>query len=86
MDESTISFINREQNFLIDLHNKRIILSSIFDWYSDDFIDWLKKTKHIEEPHILDYIKLYYHGNIDRKFYLYDIEYFDYDWQLNDLN
>jgi hypothetical protein len=85
MNESTISFINDKNNFWIDEDESIIYLSSIFDWYENDFINWLNKNKNIEEPHLLDYIKLYYDGEIKEKLYELDIEFIEYNWQLNDI-
>ena len=85
MDKSTILFINNEENFRIDEEEGIIYLSSIFDWYDDDFFDWLREIKNIEEPHILDYIKLYFKGTMKDEWYNLDIEFYDYNWQLNDI-
>ena len=84
LDESTRSFINDNNNFRIDSEQGIVYLSSIFDWYDDDFFDWLKNNKNIQEPHLLDYIKLYYDGQITEGFYSLEIEFIDYNWQLND--
>jgi hypothetical protein len=86
MDNSTKSFINNENNVLINEEDRIIYLSSIFDWYDDDYYDWLRAEYGIEEPHILDYIKLYYEGKIEDNLYEFDIEYFEYSWELNDTN
>lgn len=85
MDESTKSFVNDRNNFRIDEEKGTLYLSSIFDWYDDDFFDWLLKNKDIENPHFLDYIKLYYDGQIKEEWYTFEIEFFEYNWQLNDL-
>jgi hypothetical protein len=84
LDESTRFFINDTNNFWIDENDGIIYISSIFDWYEDDFIDWLHKNKNIEEPHLLDYIKLYYDGQISEELYTLEIEFIDYNWNLND--
>jgi len=84
LDESTRSFINDENNFRIDKEEGIVYLSSIFDWYDDDFFDWLNKNKNIQEPVLLDYIKLYYNGQITEEMYTLEIEFTDYNWQLND--
>lgn len=34
---------------------------------------------------MLDYIKLYYDGQIKEEYYSFDIEYSDYNCQLNDF-
>ncbi len=85
LDESTRAFINDKNNFRIDEDQGILYLSSIFDWYDDNFLDWLYKNENIEEPDMLDYIKLYYDGQIKEEYYSFDIEYYDYNWQLNDI-
>jgi hypothetical protein len=85
LDESTKSFINDKNNFKVDEEKNLLYLSSIFDWYDDDYFDWLRENKEIEEPHLLDYIKLYYNGQIKDEWYTLDIEFFDYNWNLNDI-
>ena len=85
MDQSTRSFINDVNNFMVDEENGLLYLSSIFDWYDDDFFVWLQKNQEIEEPHLLDYIKLYYNGEIKDEWYRLDIEFNEYNWNLNDL-
>ena len=84
LDESTRSFINDENNFRIDSEEGIVYLSSIFDWYDDDFLNWLNKNKNIQEPHLLDFIKLYYDDQIIEGMYSMEIEFIDYNWQLND--
>jgi hypothetical protein len=64
-------------NFRIDEDQGILYLSS--------FLDWLRKNKNIEEPDMLNYIKLYYDGQIKEEYYSFDIEYYDYNWQLNDI-
>ena len=86
MDESTRSFINDKNNFWIDEEQGIVYMSSIFDWYENDFIDWMNKNKNSEEPHLLDYIKLYYNGEIEEKLYAMDVEFIEYNWQLNDVS
>jgi hypothetical protein len=82
MDESTKSFINDKNNFRIE--DGVIYLSSIFDWYDDDFFDWLHENSEIKDPHILDYIKIYFDGQITDEMYTYDLEFTEYDWSIND--
>ena len=85
MEESTKAFINNESNFKVDESNKVIYISAIFDWYEDDFIDWLKtEYPQIKNPVILDYIKFYYNDTINPAWYEYDTEVNDYDWSLNE--
>lgn len=41
LDREALAFINDERNVRYDAQTKTFYLSSIFDWYEDDFIDWL---------------------------------------------
>ncbi len=85
LDEGTGDFINAKENFSVDSGNRRIELSSIFDWYEDDFLDWLKNSRKIENPQLLDYIKMYYRDKFDPEWYTYELSFTDYDWSLNDI-
>lgn len=85
-NKSTTNFINNKNNFMIDVNEKVVYISAIFDWYEDDFIEWLKnKHPEINSPVILDYIKIYYNETIKNDWYEFDIEVNDYDWSLNEL-
>jgi hypothetical protein len=84
LDESSKLFINDKNNFRINDEEGAVYLSSIFDWYEDDFIGWLHEKKKIEKPHLLDYIKLFYDGQIIDECYKYDIIFLDYNWLLNE--
>lgn len=85
LDQSTADFINNTANFSVDNEAKEIHLSAIFDWYASDFLSWLETRKKIKEPHILDFIKLYYQKTITDDMYAYKIVVNDYNWNLNDI-
>lgn len=82
----TITFINDTTNFYVDEKNQAIYLSSIFDWYEDDFLTWLKNEKGIEEPILLDYISLYLKRPVNKDWRNYDVNFYEYDWRLNDID
>jgi len=84
LEKTTINFINDTANVYINNENNKIYLSAIFNWYEDDFTSWLKKNRNIDEPVIIDYIKIYHVAASKIKWHKYDIEYFEYDWDLND--
>lgn len=86
LNHSTIKFINDKTNFKVDEKNKRIYISAIFDWYEDDFINWLKQSKNSDDPEILDYIRMYYKGDFRSEWYNFEIDINDYDWSLNDCD
>jgi hypothetical protein len=86
LNERTHTFINDSSNFYIDKKNRMIYMSSIFDWYKNDFLEWLKKDKEFSNPTLIDYITLYFDGIIPSEISTYDIVYSDYDWNLNDFH
>jgi hypothetical protein len=86
LEERTNTFINNADNFFVDEENQTIYMSSIFDWYNDDFLNWLQKKKRIKDPDLLDYIDIYLKDGIDSKWRSYDQKFNDYDWSLNDIN
>ena len=63
-------------------------LSAIFDWYAEDFLEWLVEERPEEEVSILDYVTLYL--PLEKAVLLATdgpplaVEYVDYDWRLND--
>ena len=86
LDERTKTFINNADNFFVDDENQTIYMSSIFDWYDDDFLTWLQEKKGIKDPDLLDYIEIYLPDGIKQEWRSYDQEFYDYDWSLNDIN
>ena len=71
---------------LVDDANQTIYMSSIFDWYDDDFLTWLENNKGIEEPALLDYIAIYLNDGIRDEWRHYDLEFLNYDWSLNNID
>src|SRR5215216_6908736 len=62
LEESARSFINDPANLRIDGASRTLYLSKIFDWYEDDFINFLKAKRGLDRPHISQYIALYATG------------------------
>lgn len=83
-------FVNEPRNLRIDDAAQVIHLSSIFDWYRDDFLDWMKRTRpQMSDPDLLDYARLYLtpdsRANLDRAEDAgYQVRVIPYDWSLND--
>ncbi len=84
LEQSTKDFIDNKDNFRVDEKEKKIFLSAIFDWYESDFLNWLKREKKMENPHILDYIRKYSEQPVKSEWYGYDISVNDYNWDLNE--
>ena len=88
LDFEARKFFSETRNFKIDHDRKTIYLSSILDWYHDDFIAWYSKHYPQQEATLINYIALYlddeqadflhHHGSA------YSLEFVPYDWALND--
>ena len=59
LEQSAKRFINDPKNVKYDTATKTLHLSKIFDWFSSDFLNYLKEKKGIAGPHISQYITLY---------------------------
>jgi hypothetical protein len=87
LDEETRRFFAEERNLRID-HEARVVhLSSILDWYDDDFTDWVEERDPGREATLLDYVVLYVPP--ERRAELeqargYEVRFVAYDWGLND--
>jgi uncharacterized protein DUF547 len=71
LDQAAKSYINDPNNVQVDLETRKIVLNKIFDWYKDDFGD------------VLEFIAKYRPEGDQILSGKWDIEYRDYDWDLN---
>jgi uncharacterized protein DUF547 len=62
LDQSARRFINDARNVKYDAAEKKLYLSKIFDWFQDDFLNYLKEKNAGQTPHIAQYILLYLDG------------------------
>jgi hypothetical protein len=62
LDQSARAFINDAKHVKYDATAKRLYLSKIFDWFEDDFLNYLKEKRGEQTPHIAQYILLYLEG------------------------
>ncbi|MDJ0624483.1 MAG: DUF547 domain-containing protein, partial [Desulfocapsaceae bacterium] len=89
LDQETRKFINDPEKVRYDPAAKTLYLSSIFNWYEEDFTGWLKNRSPVEQPSLIDYVLLYLSPEIadlvqqNRSDVI--IAYLPYDWGLNDL-
>lgn len=84
----TRKFINSREFVRFDREQNVLYLSSIFDWYKQDFLNWLHFKKFVE-PSLVTYIQLYADDELAkqlRKAQQPEIKFLDYDWGLNDQN
>jgi hypothetical protein len=87
LDDETRRFFAEERNLRIDHQERVVFLSSILDWYEDDFTDWLAARRPDRPATLLEYVALYVPtegaGDLARA-RDYDIRFVPYDWTLND--
>jgi hypothetical protein len=89
LDQSAKRFINDTKHVKYDAAAKKLYLSKIFDWFDDDFLNYLKERRGIQQPHIAQYILIYLDGPARealQKTPLNEISvtYFSYDKSLNE--
>ena len=80
LDEQARLFLRDGVRNQIDVNNKTLKLSKIFDWYADDFTKKAGSVEKFIAPYITDDPAI-------RKSLMnneYKITYTDYDWSLND--
>jgi hypothetical protein len=62
LEQAAKRFINDPKHVKYDAASKKLQLSKIFDWFSGDFLTYLKEKKGIAQPRISEYILLYLEG------------------------
>lgn len=72
LDGATRLFISEDRNVQIDLGKSELRLSSIFDFYTEDFLD--------KAPNLTAYVKRYRTEEIPAN---YKVRFIDYDWTVN---
>jgi hypothetical protein len=90
LDHETRRFLGEERNFAIDHEARRIDLSSIFQWYQEDFTDWMRHQFPDRPATLLSYISLYLPpaqaAALENVGDRYRLRFVPYDWGLNDQN
>lgn len=82
LKKGTVDFFNGERNFRIDHDEKTVYLSSILDWFSEDFYNEDKNET------ILDFVVRYapkeIAAEVEKIKSDYSVSYIPYDWKLNE--
>ena len=91
LDQAARRFINDPNNVKFDAAAKKLYLSKIFDWFQDDFMNYLKEKRGDQTPHIAQYILLYLDGPAREALQQTPlneirVSYFSYDKNLNEQN
>lgn len=71
LEQAAKSYVNNPDNVTIDFENRKVVLNKIFDWYKKDFGD------------VLEFVSRYRTDGEQLRSGKWDIEYRDYDWNLN---
>ena len=80
-------FLTDPRNVRIDEDQRVVYLSSIFEWYEGDFVDWPQEEFPDDEASLWTYLELNLpHENAAEIYTCSDcvIEFISYDWTLND--
>lgn len=80
------SFVSDPHNLLIDHRRKRIVLSPIFKWYRNDFIDDLESQGTPARPGLIAYLQSIAPASVRDNLVTacsYAIKFRNYDWSLN---
>ncbi|HIF50480.1 MAG TPA: DUF547 domain-containing protein [Thiotrichaceae bacterium] len=90
LEQEARRFFSEPRNFRIDCETETIYMSSIMDWYEDDFIDWYQLHYPEKKATLINFIRLYLSEEtaslIEEHASAYKIEFIPYDWNLNDQN
>lgn len=91
LEQATRNFINSPDKVRLDKKDNILNLSSIFDWYKEDFSISAEEMKKFEnyskaEKGVIDFVTKFFPES-DQKYIVQNqpkIKYLDYDWSLNE--
>jgi len=86
LQAETEEFVADPRSVRIDLEDQRVWLSSIFDWYESDFVDWPTRRHPSRGNTLLDYVERHLDAAgvtalracVDCR-----VEFIEFDWALN---
>lgn len=78
LDEQAKRFFNDPSRNRFDFSKKRLYLSKILDWYKDDFV----KSSGSLAKYIAQYVEAEQRATLLKEDF--EVDYLDYDWNLND--
>lgn len=87
LDAETRRFVGEARNVTIDPESGTVQLSSIFDWYEGDFVNWDRSAFDGKKPSLRAYVAHYLPSEQAQPFLQpasYEIRFRPYDWGLND--
>ncbi len=87
LDHETRKFLAEERNLKIDHSEKTVFLSSIFDWYEKDYLQWYRRQFPDQKATLFRYVALYVSPERAEELgraASYEVRFVPYDWRLND--
>ena len=88
LEQEARRFFAEPRNFRIELETKTVYMSSIMDWYEEDFINWYQYWYPGRNASLINYAILYLPEQQSRELQEnaseYQVEFIPYDWRLND--
>jgi len=86
LQDSTVEFVSDPGNVRVDHERKQVVVSTIFKWFRNDFVNDLRRRGIPVDNGVLDYIADVAPKSLQADLEAavdYDIEYADYDWAIN---
>jgi thiol-disulfide isomerase/thioredoxin len=88
LESASTQFVNDGMNVIVDDAKKQVVMSKIFEWYSDDFVAFTKQRAKLKEAGVVDFALLYAKDPLaaklrDAKSRSYKVVFLDYDWNVN---
>ncbi len=88
LEQEARKFFAEPRNFRIDQETKTVYMSSIMDWYEEDFINWYQYRYPRRNASLINYVSLYLPAQqvslLQENITGYQVEFIPYDWRLND--
>jgi len=86
LDGAARAFVSEERNVRVDHQGRVVHLASIFEWYQNDFLDWLRDRHPDQDPTLVGYVARYASAEKAealRRATGYEVRFNDHDWRLN---
>jgi thiol-disulfide isomerase/thioredoxin len=88
LESASTQFVNDGKDVMVDDAKKEVVMSKIFEWYSDDFVAFTKQRAKVDVAGVVDFALLYAKEPLsaklkDAKAKSYKVVFRDYDWNVN---
>jgi hypothetical protein len=85
LDREARRFLGHPTHVRVEAAARTVWLSQIFEWYGEDFLKWLKQVRGVQQPVMLDYVKLYVPASTAAQIKPgFAVKFLKYGWELND--